>query len=178
MAVEMLTVLSPVQLGEETPLRKTLQAVKGRDASPFDAVPGTHTARWVVLQWVGTGDPTRRRRLRPAVLLFSAVVDGPVESWLWGLLHGVDGTAEEVWSHCSGWPGADKRPACARWLLDHRLPLTFEFLGYDATVDEITHGLELRHRLADFAVRARDLEPDQLRTEYEKHFPSTKESRR
>jgi hypothetical protein len=174
MAVELFTTLTPIVPGREGDLRRTLAALPTGENSPLQAVPRTHTARWVVLEYLGMGDPARRRRLRPALLLFSAAVDGPVEPWLAGLLTGLGPTANTVWSHCSRWPETAERTAVATWLLEHRLDHTLPFLANSkATVKEICHSLELRDQLATFAVRAQHerLSPTDLRKEFQREFP-------
>jgi hypothetical protein len=175
MAVELFTTLTPIVPGREADLRRTLAELPTGEGSPLERVPRTHVARWVVLEYLGMGDPARRRRLRPALLLFSAAVDGPVEPWLTGLFAGLGPTANAVWSHCSRWPQTPERTAAANWLLEHRIRHTVPFLGHPtATVKEILHGLEVRDQLGRFAVRAQAerLFPTDLRKEFRREFPS------
>ena len=166
MSVEILSTLAPVRPGEEEPLRATLKTFDG--SKPFDDVPGTHTARFVVMTWLGTGDRARRRRLRPARLLFSAVVDGPVDAWLWGLFERQGPAADRVWGHCIGWPDTGEWTARASWLLDQRLVPTYEVISHDFTVAEIKRGLALQQVLRDLAVRAPTLKPADLRDAYDR----------
>ena len=167
MAVETISLLSPIAAGHEEAVRATLATFE-RGTGPFVKVPGTHVARFVVINWLGTGDPTRRRRLRPARLLFSAVVDGPVEGWLWGMFEKQGPVVETVWRHCSGWPAAEERQARARWLLDQRLAITYPLVANDATVAEIQHGLKRRDALRGLKAKASLLTPAELRAAYDK----------
>jgi hypothetical protein len=166
MTVEILSTLTPVKEGGEEPLREELAGFENH--SPFADVPGTHAARWVVMNWLGTGDRTRRRRLRPAQLLFSAVVDGPVDAWLWGLLEKQGAAADHVWRHCTGWPAHGGGTARARWLLDHHLDITFPFIAHDATVFDIRRGLALRSALARLAPAVGTLNPREMRDAYDR----------
>ena len=164
MGVEILSVLTPVREGAEEGLREVLAGFVGH--SPLADVPGTHAGRWVVMNWLGTGDRTRRRRLRPAQLLFSAVVDGPVDAWLWGLLEKQGAAADQVWRHCSDWPADGS--ARARWLLEQRLEITYPFVAHDASVFDIRRGLALRNSLAKLAPAVAALSPREMRDVYDR----------
>ena len=168
MAVEILTYLPLIEAGHEKSLRSTLARFE-RGTSPFEKVPGTHVARFVVINWLGTGDPTNRRRLRPARLLFSAVVDGPEEAWLYGLFE--KGTAlKEVWQYCSGWPATAPREAWTPWLTQYAVTPTHKVVAHDATVAEILRGLALQRAMAQLKRLKNeklDLKPVDLRAAYE-----------
>ena len=165
MTVETVSLLSPIEAGHEEALRATLATFE-RGTGPFVDVPGTHVARFVVVNWLGTGDRTSRRRLRPARLVFSAVVDGPVEAWLWGLFERQRRAVESIWRHCCGWPVAGDSRAGARWLLEQRLPITYPLVANDATVGEIRRGLALRKALMGLKTKADLLTPRELRETY------------
>ncbi len=167
MAVETLTIVSAIRAGHEEPVRRALHAFKkSSGSSPFADVPGTHVARFVVMNWLGTGDPTSRKRLRPTRLLFSAVVDGPAEAWLWGLFEKQGPAFEEVWHHCVGWPERTDSSARSCWLLDQRLTNTHGIVAHDATVSEICRGLALRDALRDVAATPASCPPAELRAAY------------
>lgn len=166
MAVETLTIVSAIRPGHEEAVRSVLGSFKGPDASPFAEVPGTHVARFVVVNRLGTGDPTSRRRLRPTRLLFSAVVDGPAEAWLWGLFEKEGPVFEEVWHHCAGWPDGSDSTSRSRWLLDQRLTTTYGVVAHDATVAEIRRGLALRNALREVAAEPATATPAELRAAY------------
>lgn len=166
MAVETLTIVSAIRPGHEEPVRSVLSSFKEPDNSPFAEVPGTHVARFVVMNWLGTGDPTSRKRLRPTRLLFSAVVDGPAEAWLWGLFEKQGPAFEEVWHHCVGWPQSHDSTSRSRWLLEQRLTNTYSVIAHDATVAEIRRGLALRDALRDVAAEPASATPAELRAAY------------
>ena len=166
MAVEILTIVSAIRPGHEEPVRSVLGSFKEPDASPFAEVPGTHVARFVVMTGLGTGDPTSRKRLRPTRLLFSAVVDGPAEAWLWGLFEEEGPAFEEVWHHCIGWPEGNDSTSRSRWLLDQRVANTHGVVAHDATVAEIHRSLALRNALRDVAAEPASATPAELRAAY------------
>jgi hypothetical protein len=165
MSVETICLLSPIEPGQEEPLRATLATFKP-ETSPFVDVTGTHVARFVVVNWLGTGDRTSRRRLRPARLLFSAAVDGPVEAWLWGLFQKQRGAVESIWRHCCGWPAAGDPQAGSRWLLEQRIHITYPLVANDATVGEIERGLAQRRALMSLKAKADLLTAHQLQEAY------------
>lgn len=164
MAVEILSLLSPIKDGHEAPLREALATFE-KGTSPFEWVPGTHVARFSVINWLGTGDPTSRRRLRPTRLLFSAVLDGPVEAWLWGLFEKQADSVEKIWQHCSGWP-TGLRQAWTPWLLEQRLIPTHQVIAHNASVAEIGRGLALQQAMAELKYKAHLLTPAELRAAY------------
>ena len=166
MAVELLTALTPIIPGQQDSLDQTLNDLSTGPKSPFAGVGGTHVARWVVLDRLGIGS-----RLQPALLVFTAVFDGPLQGWLTRLRTGLGETADLVWSHCLRWPGTGDAAAFSRWLLEHRIRHSVPFLAYgEATVADIEQGLDLRRRLGDFAVRSQGLAPDALRQSWRKEF--------
>jgi hypothetical protein len=171
MAVETLVVVAAVTAGQEQPLREALAPFRigsdeEQDKSPFTDVPGTHVARFVVMSALGTGDPTSRKRLRPVRLLFSAVVDGPAEAWLWGLFEKQGEAFERVWRHCVGWPERRDSTARSRWLLDQRLPVTYSVIAHDVSVAEIERALAVRQALREVAAEPAGLSPAELRAVY------------
>jgi hypothetical protein len=171
MAVELFTALTPIVPGREADLRRTLAGLPAGELSPLERVPGTHVARWVVLESLGMLDSARRRPLRPAQLLFSAALDGPLESWLGGLLAGLGPAATAIWSHCLRWPATGERDAVANWLREHRVGNTVPFVGHpDATVGQIGEALDRRARLLRLAIHAQGLPPVELRKAYELAF--------
>jgi hypothetical protein len=173
MTVELFTALTPITPGEEVSLRQVLAGLPTGPASPLEQVPGTHAARFVVMDHLGMGHPVRRRPLRPALLMFSAVLDGPVEVWLSGVRTGLRETAEAVWSHCRGWPGTEDSRPFAQWLLRHRLKHTMPFIAHrDATLDQVLQGLELREKLMKFVLENQGLPAAHIRKAYEEAFGS------
>jgi hypothetical protein len=159
-----LSVLTPVQPGEERALADSLAGLRQAGDSPFSRVADTHFARWVVLSgtpWRFRGVPRRARPLRMQYLLFTSTANSPAERHVEDLRTGLRGDADAVWGHCIGYPGHERRAEFCRYLLHNRLPVHRWFAAYDATVREIQDALALRRRHANLAMRtqmAHDLE--------------------
>ena len=114
-----LTVLAPVIEGREAELTAHLEGLGEGDASPLARVPGTHIARWVVIDDVifqGEVQP-KHDKLTPR-LLFSSNFDGSLDAYLEGMRTGMAEEADAIWGHCRGYPGhrtaPRSRPGCAR----------------------------------------------------------------
>jgi hypothetical protein len=166
------TTLVPISAGREEALRKTLADLGADGQSPFERLPGTHMARLSVLDHYGGSlrGPVGHRSLEPALLVLSAVVDGPVPAWLDQLQAQIGPIAEAVWSHCSSFPGM-AGDAFARWLFDHEVRPTFEVIAHkQATVTAVRQGLELRGLLGEFAARMQGSAPDVVRAAYRGWF--------
>lgn len=166
--VTQLGLLTGVLEGHEAPLRAALAALPTGSASPFAKVRGTHNGRWVVID---TGeDPAAPRRaggLDAPVLLCAAVIDPDPTEWLCDLLQAFDANA--IWSHCPGWPAG--REEQVGHLLAHRTSASLDFATWDAPVDTIRRALDLRTRVADFAVRTQGSRGDELVSAYRAEFP-------
>jgi hypothetical protein len=78
---------------------------------------------------------------------------------------------DAIWSHCEGYPGAASAAEFRRYMLDHSIEPGYPFDGYAASVDEIGVCLELRSKLGEFAVEARDLDDRELRRRWAELFP-------
>ena len=165
MDVENFSALIPVLPGHERDLKVAVEALPGRDESPFAAVPGTHVARLVVLDSFG-GPAIPRRRLHPALLALSAMVDGPFDAWLDSMCVALGPTGDALWVHCAGWPGPGPG-ATARWLHGFRVPkLHTSIIGNPgALVPDVEKGLRQRAALLELALAGR-LPPDELRRRY------------
>ena len=101
-----LTVLTPIIDGHEAELTAHLEGLEEGDASPLARVPGTHIARWVVMDQVDLqGAGQRRHDALPPRLLFSSNFDGELDAYLEGLRTGMAEDADAIWGHCRGYPG-------------------------------------------------------------------------
>src|SRR5688500_20357923 len=116
MARTYLTTLVPIEAGREEALRKTLADLPTGADSPFHRVAGTHMARLSVLDHYGGSlfGPLSHRSLDPALLVLTAVVDGPAPAWAVRIAGTVRPTAGAVWSHCRGCPGRGDGDVFAR----------------------------------------------------------------
>jgi hypothetical protein len=166
-----LSMLTAVLDGHEEPLRAALARLPGRDGSPFAAVHGTHNGRLVVVDTAPAPDaPLRVGGLDAPMLMCSAVIDREPREWLRDLLQVLGSTAEEIWTHCPGWPAGAGTDAQLDFLLAHRTASSLEFATWDAPVDEVRAALALHQRLAAFAVRAQHLGGEQLVSAFRAEF--------
>jgi hypothetical protein len=168
-----LSVLTPVLDGHADELRAHLESLGEGAASPLARVPGTHIARWVVIDDViFQGDGQRKRdRLTPR-LLFSSNFDGEIGAYLEGLRTGMAADADAIWGHCRGYPGHADGPAFAAWMRAHMLEAALFFAAYGGmTVDQVHDNLERRRRLLDLVLEGQALPPDALKTRFMETFP-------
>jgi hypothetical protein len=168
-----LTVLVPVREGREAALAAHLDGLEQGAGSPLARVPGTHFARWVLIDdVVYEGGGQRRDHLRRRRLLFTSNFDGPLAAYLEGLRTGLGEDADAIWNHCAGYPGRQDAVAFAAWLTAHQIDSVLFFAAYgEQTVGEVHANLELRSRLMDFALHAQGLEPAALQAGFRERFP-------
>jgi len=165
MGVENLALLVPIRPGAERDLRRAVEALPSGDGSPFAVVPGTHVARLVVLGAMGSASAPKRR-LHPALLSLSALVDGPSKEWLRMMCDTLGPTGDGLWAHCAGWPGPGPA-ATALWLSRFQIRLHMDIVGNpSASVTEVEEALRKRAVLLDLALEARGLPPEELRELY------------
>jgi hypothetical protein len=164
-----LSMLSAIREGHEQRLREVLAEIPLRDASPFASVPGTHNGRWVVVNTAASPSATLRAGgLDAPLLMCSAVIDREPREWVDDLLRVLGPLADEIWSHCPGWPTAATDRA--DHLLSGATASSLDFATWDQPVERIRTALALRRRLASFAVRTQRFEPDALLEAYRKEF--------
>jgi hypothetical protein len=169
-----LTVLTPILDGHAQALTEHLEALPQGPASPLARVPGTHLARWVVIDQVRHQGHGQRRRdaLADSRLLFTSNFDGPLDPYLEALRIALGEDADAVWSHCRGYPGHGDRAPFAAWLRAHALEAALFFAAYgDQTLEQVRSNLDKRGRLMEFALGAQGLEAADLKARFEEAFP-------
>jgi hypothetical protein len=169
-----LTVLTPILDGRAQALTEHLEALPQGPASPLARVPGTHLARWVVIDQVKYQGHGQRHRdaLAEARLLFTSNFDGPLDPYLEALRTALREDADAVWSHCRGYPGHGDRTGFAAWLRAHALEAALFFAAYgDQTLEQVRSNLDKRARLMEFALGAQGLEAAGLKARFEGAFP-------
>jgi hypothetical protein len=171
-----LTVMTPVVRGHESRLARTLDALPVGADSPLARVHGTHFARWVLIDnVVFQGGRQRRDSLRAARLLFTSNFDGAHaggrDAYLSALHGGLGEVADEIWSHCEGYPGSGDAGAFARYLAAHQLDTALFFGAYpQLTVEQARTGLDARRRLLDLAMRTRGVRAAELKAAFLAEF--------
>jgi hypothetical protein len=168
-----LTVLTPIRQGAESALTRYLNALEDGLESPLANVAGTHLARWVVIGDVvyeGTGQ-RRPDHLRAGRLLFTSNFDGPLGRYLEELRTGLGEVADEIWGHCSGYPGRADGRAFAAYMRSHQVESSLFFAAYGArTVGDVERSLQTRRQVIDFAVRAQGMGATELQAAFRETF--------
>lgn len=167
-----LTVLTPVLRERVNALVGHLDALPRGDRSPLARIPGTHLARWVVIDdVVYEGRPQPRDALAAPRLLFTSNFDGPLEPYLKALRSGLGEHADAIWGHCAGYPGRGEPSAWSEWLRAHQVGSALFFAAYgDQTVGQVLSNLERRSRLMRFALESQGLAPDELQRRFTEEF--------
>lgn len=167
-----LTVLTPVLPERVNALATHLDRLGGGERSPLARVPGTHLARWVVIDnVVYEGPPQARDALAAPRLLFSSNFDGPLDPYLETLRTGLGEDADAIWGHCAGYPGRAEPAAWAEWLRAHQVHSALFFAAYgDQTVGQVRANLTVRSRLMRFALEAQGLAPEELQARFAAEF--------
>jgi hypothetical protein len=149
-----LTVITPIDRGQEQALRDYLESLPRRDG-PLAKLPGTHLGRWVIVSELDGEE------LDGPFLMFTSNFDGPLEAYL-DALCGLP-EAREIW----GRSGEDLKG----YLLRHRVKTGVFFAAYpQATLDDVRRSLDRRERLIDFAVSAQEMDPGQLQAAFDAEF--------
>jgi hypothetical protein len=167
-----LTVLTPVLQGHESQLASYLDALPSGDGSPLARVPGTHFARWVLIDdVVYEGAGQERDALSVPRLLFTSNHDGPPDPYLEALARSMSEEADAIWGHCAGYPGSGDPRAFAAWLRAHQVESALFFAAYgDQTLEQVRANLATRTRVMEFALRGQVLGADDFEQEFRKAF--------
>jgi hypothetical protein len=168
-----LSILTPVLDGHAAELTAHLESLAEGDASPLARVPGTHIARWVMIDdVVFQGSRQRRRDTLTPRLLFSSNHDGEVGAYLEGLRTGMAAEADAIWGHCRGYPGHADGPGFAAWMQAHQLEAALFFAAYGGmTVEQVHSNLERRRSLLGLILDGQALPPADLKTRFMEAFP-------
>jgi hypothetical protein len=166
-----LTVLAPILDGHAQSLTAHLESLSEGAGSPLARVPGTHLARWVVIDQVKYQGHGQRHRdtLKAARLLFTSNFDGQLDAYLEALQTGLGEDADAIWGHCRGYPG--RGAGFAPYLKAHQIEAALFFAAYGGhTLEQVRANLDKRRRLIEFALEAQGLPPDHLRSRFLERF--------
>ena len=147
-----LTVLAPISDGHEAELARYLDGLQSGDSSPLARVRGTHFARWVVIDDVVYEGPDEgdREHLQHARLLFTSNFDGRLDSYLEALRAGLGDSADTIWGHCIGYPGASDAGAFGEYFRHHQIDSSLFFAAYgDRTVEDVKRSLAVRTKFIE-----------------------------
>ena len=169
-----LTTISPIINGRTDgvhhaqAIRATLAKIPQGTRSPFALIPGTHTARWFVVDdLVSESYPARQDHLKSKYLLFVADFDGRLEDFATALATTIPGTLDSIWSHCVGWPGVALPMAVVDYIRDCQVNTTLYFGGYEgATVQAVLRALLTQRAMIRFVEETRHLPSGELRAAF------------
>lgn len=169
-----LTVVTPILRGHESALSRHLDALPSRDGSPLARVPGTHFARWVVMDnLVYEGGSQRREHLKAGRLLFTSNFDGQLGPYLELLRTGLGEDADAIWKHCAGYPGHEDAAGFATYMRRHQVGSSMFFAAYgEQPVEQVRTNLAQRRRLIEFALRTQGMEAGALQAAFLAEFPA------
>jgi hypothetical protein len=156
-----MSVLAPITYGHADDLRDYLSALPSDAGSPFQAVPQTHFARFLVLD-AFDAVPAHSHRVGPLMeefLLFSTYFSGRPSGYLEALRLRMGSVADDIWGHCIGYPGQWDRRGFHAYLRHNQVPAQLFYSAYSATADEIRSALAVREEHGRFAA-ARPLKRD------------------
>lgn len=167
--------MTPILPGEEDRLDGVLSHWGSGADSPLSRMGSTHFARFVMLHdLVYQGPPQVRDSLQSAYLIFVANFDGDLEPYLDSMLDLMADEAEQVWGLCVGCPAASDREAFLAYLLHNQVDTTFFVSAYpDATVQDVQTSLDVRRRVAAFAIAAQRQDPEELMAAWRAEFSET-----
>jgi len=163
--------LTPIRPGEEEALRTFLDALP-QPTSPLTRLPGTHFARWVILDdWVNDPSQGRGDHLASRYLIFTSNFDGPLDPYLDELCVRLAPEAKEIWGRCVGCPPDATGPQLKAYLLHNKIDTGFFVAAYPhATVAQVKAALAGREQLIAFAVRAQGMRAEDLRSAFVEEF--------
>ncbi|MCB9462031.1 MAG: hypothetical protein H6670_20445 [Anaerolineaceae bacterium] len=141
MVSEVITILAPIQAGQEDACRAVVSTINEPDGVTIDfaRMNLTHFARFVVLQDVDSGKNRKR-------LLFTAVHDGDRDTYLRDLRDSTS-DVDAIWGCCEGYTGAS---SFVQFMNGHNIKTNLFLKAYRyETVGNIQKYLALRQELSD-----------------------------
>lgn len=170
-----LMVMTPIVPGQEQPLHEYFKALRDSgEPSPLSRLGRTHFGRWVIVPEFLT-DPAQPRAdpLGGPYLIFSSTFDGPLDSYLDELCTELAEEAREIWGRCVGCPPEASGPALKRYLLHNQIDTGLFVAAYpNAPVPKVRAALDTRTELAELAVQAGTMSPQELRQAFIARFAS------
>ena len=146
-------------------LRSVLARLNQLDVSPFTRVPGTHFARWNVIDdMTQLGFPSQEDHLQSKYLMLEADFDGDRDRWIDGMTAGVPETINAVYRHCVGFPGVDSLADFRTYLVKCQLNTTLAFAPYGTeTLDTVLRALDAQRKFVGFVQSAQGRSDLELR---------------
>jgi hypothetical protein len=168
------TALTPIIAGHTegvqhlAALRAVLAGFDRPDASPFARLPGTHFARFTVLDDVPQlGLPTDADVLQSKYLMLEADFDGSRDAWLDALRTRTADAVTAVYRHCLGFTGVHDAAAFRAYFAKCQLETTLDFSPFDGdTLPAVQRALDTQRRFVGFVHALQGRSAEQLQTEF------------
>jgi hypothetical protein len=168
-----LSVLTPIRDERAPALRVVLEGLGQGGPSPLARLPGTHLARWVLIPELDFEEfaPGGEQHRTPVYLLFTSTFDGADDDYLAAICAEIPEEADAVWSNCEGYAGTKDPARFADYIRRHRIWTNLFASAYpDADLAEILEALRRREHLIRFAIGAKGLDPEALRSAFRQEF--------
>jgi hypothetical protein len=168
------TALTPIIAGQTdgvvhlAALRAVLAGFDRPHASPFARLPGTHFARFTVLEDVPQlGLPTDADVLQSKYLMLEADFDGGRDAWLDALRTHTGDAMTAVYRHCLGFPGVHDAVAFRGYFVKCQLDTTLDFSPFDGdTLPAVQRALATQRRFVGFVHAMQGRPANQLQAEF------------
>lgn len=168
------TALTPIIAGHTegvqhlAALRAVLAGFDRPDASPFARLPGTHFARFTIIEDVPQlGLPTDADALQSKYLMLEADFDGSRDAWLDALRTHTGDAMTAVYRHCLGYPGLRDAVAFRQYFAKCQLDTTLDFSPFDGdTLPAVQRALETQRRFVGFVHAMQGRPAEQLQAEF------------
>ncbi|MBA3746214.1 MAG: hypothetical protein H0W96_01815 [Solirubrobacterales bacterium] len=168
--------LTAIMPGETDALREYLQGFRDRGERPLEKVPGTHMARFVIVEKFNCKASYKQRQtetLACATLAFSSNLDGPIDAYLDRLCTSFAPEAQEIWGRCVGSPATCEGEELKEYLKRNQIDCGFFYAAYgEATVEKVKTSLEQRDRLVAFATGNQGVPAAELQQAFLREFAS------
>jgi len=168
------TALTPIMAGRTegivhlAELRAVLAGLGRDNTSPFSRVPGTHFARFTVIEDVPQlGFPTDADVLQSKYLMLEADFDGARDPWLDALRTRAGDALTAVYRHCLGFPGVHDAAAFHRYLVAGQLETTLDFSPFAGdALPNVHRALETQRQFVGFVHAMQGRPPEQLQAAF------------
>ena len=133
-------------------LRSVLARLNELKQSPFTLVPGTHFARWNVIDDMPQlGFPTDVDHLQSKYLMFEADFDGGRDEWIDAFGTLMPDIIDALYRHCEGYPGSADLAAFRKYLVKCQLHTTLDFAPYgDTPLATVLRALDTQRKFVGF----------------------------
>lgn len=146
-------------------LRSVLARLNDLTESPFTKVPGTHFARWNVIDDMPQlGFPTAIDHLQSKYLLLETDFDGDRDAWIAGFVTAMPDVIDAIYRHCVGYPGVRDIATFRHYLVKCQLHTTLDFAPYaSSSLETVLRSLDTQRKFVGFVHATQGKSPLELR---------------